>query len=188
MDGELRIERVVLLGLVTLLGATGTVFTALAGLVISAVAAMVVCGVDVVLRALTVETPAARWSLLISTGFIVSWLLTALAPFVVVLPDGAILFLRLTGISPIVFYAVAREVSAREALIGWAQFGVLLLIAGAVREVFGRGTIAGYLATGGFTIPADFFASPMGAFLVVGTVVLGARVAVRLVAGGGGEQ
>lgn len=188
MDEVLRIERVVLLGLVTLLGATGTLFTALAGLTISAAAALAVCGVDAVLRMTAVESPAARWSLLISVGFIVSWLLAALAPFVVVLPDGALLFLRLAGVSPIVFYAVAREVSARDALVGWTQFGALLLIAGAVRELFGRGTLAGYLSPGGFVIPADFLASPMGAFLIVGTVVLGARLALRLVAGSGGER
>ena len=188
MDEVLRIERIVLLGLVTLLGATGTLFTALAGLAISATAALAVCGLDAVLRITAVESPTARWSLLISVGFIVSWLLAALAPLVVVVPDGAILFLRLAGVSPIVFYAVARKVSPREALIGWAQFGALLLTAGVVREAFGRGTVAGYLTPGGFVIPADFFASPMGAFLTVGAVVLGARIALRFVPNGGGEQ
>ncbi|TVQ98725.1 MAG: hypothetical protein EA403_13855 [Spirochaetaceae bacterium] len=188
MDEVLRIERIVLLGLVTLLGATGTLLTALAGLTISAAAALAVCGVNAVVRITAGESPFARWSLLISVGFIISWLLASLAPFVVVVPDGAILFLQLAGVSPIVFYAVAQKVSARDALIGWAQFGVLLLTAGVVREVFGRGTIAGYLAPGGFVIPADFFASPMGAFLVVGAVVLGARVAVRFATNGGGKQ
>lgn len=180
MDGALRIERVVLLGLITLLGATGTLFTALSGLAISAGAALAVCAADLALRAVAAESPAARWALLISVGFLVSWALTAMAPFVVAIPDGAMLFLRLAGVSPIVFFAVGANRSARESLTVWVQFGVLMLAAGTVRELFGRGTLAGYLSPGGFTIPADFFASPMGAFLVVAAVVLGARITANI--------
>ena len=189
MDGTLRFEWVVLMGLVTLLGATGTFFSALAGLAISALAALAVCLVHLLLKVLAIESPGARWSLIISTGFLVSWILSGLATFLVVIPPGAILYLQLAGVSPIVFYGLVKDVSAREALLGWAQFGILLILVGSVREFFGRGTFAGYLTPVGFTIPADFFASPVGAFLIVGLVVLGSRLVVGfLPTNNGGEQ
>lgn len=182
MDGTIRTERVVLLGLITLLGTTNTFASALAGLVVSAVAALMVCGVAYLLRPSDRVTVPVRWSVLAAVGFGVSWILGTLTPYVAPVPEATVNYLRIAGISPIVYYAVARDVAPREALFSWAEFGGLLLAAGAVREVFGRGTLLGILVAPDFTIPADFFAAPMGAFLVPAFVVLGVRLVHRYMA------
>ena len=176
MDNALRIERVVLLGLVTLVGATGDLITAIAALVVSAAAAIAVCGVDwLVGRVPSVSRPI-RWGVLISVGFGLSWVIASVASYTVPLRADALLFLRLAGVMPVVYYAVADGVTARESLICWAEFAGLMVGAATVREFFGRGTLFGYLPGGSFTIPAGFFGSPIGAFLVLATVVLGARL------------
>ena len=176
MDQSLRVERVVLLGMVTLLGATGDLATALAALVISAAAALVVYAAWALLR-LSVSIPAAaRWGALIAIGFAVSWALASVAPYLVPIRDGAMLFLRIAGLMPIVYYAAGDGASGRDVLVSWAQFAVLVAGAGAVREFFGRGTLLGYLPGGSFTIRAGFLASPVGAFLLIATVVLAARI------------
>ena len=182
MDGTIRTERVVLLGLVTLLGTTTTFTAALAGLVVSAVAGLMVCGVAYLLRPSERVTEAVRWSVLVAVGFGVSWILGTLAPYVVPIPEAVLVYLRIAGIAPIVYFALARDITPREALFSWAEFGLLLLAAGAVREVFGRGTLLGNLVARDFTIPADFFAAPVGAFLVPAFVVLGVRLVHRYLA------
>ncbi|TVR50936.1 MAG: hypothetical protein EA426_20490 [Spirochaetaceae bacterium] len=181
MDQALRIERVVLLGFVTLLGATASLATAIAGLAVSAGAALVVCAIAAILGVVGAVPPAGRWAALFAVGFGVSWALSSVAAYVVPIPSGALLILRLAGVAPIVYYAIADGVSVKESLVSWAQFGVLMIGIGVVREFFGRGTLFGFLPFGSFTIPAEFFGSPIGAFLVLATVVLGARIIVGII-------
>lgn len=183
MDGSIRTERVVLLGLVTLLGATVTVVTAVAALAISAAAALVVCGIGRILRPSEKVSDAVRWSVLLTVGFGISWILGPLASYVAPVPERAVLFLQLSGVAPIVYYGVARRDGAGsdgdarvDSLRSWVLFGVILLGTGLVREVFGRGTILGYLIITGYAIPADFMGSPVGAFLMAGAIVLAARL------------
>ncbi|TVQ17532.1 MAG: hypothetical protein EA382_18720 [Spirochaetaceae bacterium] len=176
MDNALRIERVVLLGLVTLVGATGDLMTAIAALVVSAAAGIAVCGVNWLIRRVPTASKPIRWGVLIAVGFGISWAIAAIASYTVPLRGNALLFLRLAGVMPIVYYAVADGVTMRESLVCWVEFGALLIATAAVREFFGRGTLFGYLPAGSFTIPAGFFGSTVGAFLVLATVVLGARL------------
>ena len=181
MDQALRIERVVLLGFVTLLGATSDLATATAALAVSAGAAVVVCALAVILRGVETMPSAGRWAALFAVGFGVSWALSAVAAYIVPIGDAALIVLRLAGVAPIVYYAIANDVSVKESLVSWVQFGALMVGLGAIREFFGRGTLFGFLPFGNFTIPADFFAAPIGAFLVLATVVLGARIVVRII-------
>lgn len=181
MDGKIKTERVVLLGLVTILGATATVTAAAAALVISAAAALVVCGAGLLIRTSETVSEAMRWSVLVTVGFGVSWILGSVVSHVLVLPEGTPLFLKIAGVVPIVYYAVGRraadpEGASRHALGAWIVFGGVVLGTGVVREALGRGTIFGFLIVTGYAIPADFFASPVGAFLVPGAIVLGARL------------
>lgn len=182
MDGKLRTERVVLLGLVIILGATGNVLTAAVALAISALAALLVCGVGRLVRTSETVTEFVRWSILFTVGFGVAWIAGSLASYLLPIPERAVLYLRIAGLSPIVYYAVARrgaspaEGALRESLLSWVVFAVILLGTGLVREVFGRGTVLGFLIVTGWTIPADFLASPVGAFLVAGAIILGSRV------------
>lgn len=176
-DGTVRTERVVLLGLVTLLGATVTVITALTALVITIAAAVVVCGLATLLRASDRVSEAVRWALFLTVGFGVSWILGSLAVFLIPVSEKTLLFLQLAGVAPMVYYGAAAPGENRgEVLRSWALFALLLVGSGAFREVFGRGTFFGYLIPTGYAIPADFMASPVGAFLLAGTLVLGARL------------
>ncbi len=181
MDGVLRTEKVVLLGLLTLLGATTTLPTAVAAMVISLGAALVAAVVGRLMRFIPEIPEAVRWSLLISVGFGVSWLLAELAPQVLPVRTGAMPYLRLAGIAPIVFLGEARETTMREQLLSWFVYIALLAKMGFFRELFGNGTIWGNLISTGFVIPADFLAAPIGAFLLLGTAVLTTRLAVRFI-------
>ncbi len=185
MDDKNKVEQVVLMGLVTVLGATVTVYTAVAALVVSAAAAIVVCGIGPFLRQTDTMTPAIRWSILIAVGFAVSWILGSIAPWILPIPERAQLFLRISGLMPIIFHADAARVSGTtdwktESLRSWIIFGMVVLATGLLREVLGRGTIAGFLLFSGWAIPADFFSSPVGAFIVPATVILLARVYTSL--------
>ncbi len=189
MDGLLRTERVVLLALVTLLGSTLTLVAAAAALVITIAAALLVCGVALLLRPSERISETVRWSILISVGFGVSWILGTLTPYVAPVPDRVVLYLQLAGVAPIVFIGVRTGTDKgdslpRDGVVTWAHFAIVLLAVGAFREIFGRGTLVGNLVLRDFTIPADFFAAPMGAFLVLGAIVLGTRVVSRMLEGG----
>lgn len=176
MDGVLRTERVVLLGLVTLLGATINVVAAVIALVVTIIAGLVVGGVGAIFRPGPVVPAGFRWAVLFVVGFGISWILGSLTPFVADVSQRTVFFVRLCGVAPIVFYVHSDETGVRESIVSWALFGILMVLTGTLREVFGNGTFLGYLVTPSFTIPADIFASPIGAFLVVSTYVLGARV------------
>ncbi len=175
-DQSLRIERVALLGLVTLLGATGDLATALAALGISAASALVVYAAWALVRLAASIPAAARWAACFAVGFAVSWALASVVPYVVPIRDGAVLFLRIAGLMPIVYYAAGDGATGRDVIVSWVQFALLMAGAGVVREFFGRGALLGYLPAGSFTIRAGFLASPTGAFLLVATVVLAARI------------
>lgn len=175
-DQSLRVERVVLLCMVTLLGATGDLATALAAFLISAACALVVYALWALLRLSASIPPAARWGVLFAMGFAASWALASVASYVLPVREGALLFLRIAGLMPIVYYATGDGASSRDVVVSWAQFAVLIAAAGAVREFFGRGTLLGYLPGGSFTIRAGFLASPVGAFLLIATVVFAARI------------
>lgn len=181
MDGVLRTEKAVLLGLVTLLGTTTTLAGALAGLFISAAAAILVCGLNAVLPESENVPEWVRWSVMAVLGFSTSWLLTGLSAFLLPLTASQLIYLRIAGVSPLIFYAAARDVSPRSALFVWVDFAVVLLAAGAFRELLGRGTLWGNIPPWGYSIPADFMASPFGAFLVPATIVLAARILDQLV-------
>lgn len=183
MDGVLRLERGVLLGFVTVLGATVSAFSALAGLVISLTAGLAVCAMTALLPSEGVVPLGIRWSIVAVTGFVVSWILGSVAAWVVPLPQEVIIYLRLSGVAPIVFYAVAKDVDNREALLTWIEFAAVLVVTGVVRELLGKGTVFGYLPGGSWVIPADFFATPVGAFLVPAALILAARILHRRGAG-----
>lgn len=181
MDSVLRTERVALLGLLTLLGATTTLPTAVAAMVVSLAAAVAATALGRLTRVIPEIPEVVRWSLLIAVGFGVSWLLTELAPQVLPVRTGAIPYLRLAGIAPIVFLGEARETTVRDQLMSWFVYIAMLAKMGFFRELFGNGTIWGYLVTTGFIIPADFFVAPIGAFLLLGAAVLATRMAVRFI-------
>lgn len=193
MDAEHRFEKAVLLGLVTLAGSSSTLIAAIAGITVSAAAALIVCLLSLALKPLDRDSHWLRWSLLLSAGFGTSWLLAGIVPYLLPIPSGTRIFLQIAGVSPIVFYGVSGKVSARESAGVWAYFGAAMIASGIVRELLGRGTLFGYLPGGSYTIPADFMAGPIGAFLTAGTMILAARIvallrAQRSAAGKGSEE
>ncbi len=179
MENKTHCERAVMLGLLTLLGATGTLYTAVAAAV-TATAAMVAVGLaDRILggrsEMRTAWSGAARWGVLVTLSFAVTWTCAAVAPFTVPITDAAVTVLQLTGLTPIAFVALARPAAGREAASIGGTFLVLMLATGAVRELFGYGTLAGTLGPAGFTTPSALFRTPVGAFLIAGAIILAAR-------------
>jgi hypothetical protein len=180
MEKAPRLERVVILGLLPLLGASSSAAAALAALLLTVVAAFVVFGMGFLLR-LGKDLPGAmRWSILFSCGFGTAWLGSHVVSYLLPVPLSALLYLQLSGLTPIVYLAVGTGVSSRELGINWALFATALPAIGVLREFLGKGTLFGYLIAGNLAIPADFFASPVGAFLAVGALVFAARIASRL--------
>ncbi len=189
MDGKYKVEKVVLLGLIPLLGATATVPNAVAAVGVSLGAGLVVAiGAHIMGRMKNV--PAMTWwMVLITLGFGASWMLTGAAITFLPLRSSAVIFLRLVGVSPIIFVGwqrnddeqseTADSMSRNEALHLWGLYLVTLLKLGVIREILGIGTFWGNLITPAFTTPADFFAGPIGAFLLLGASVLGIRFVAR---------
>lgn len=180
MDGVLRVERVSLLGLVTLLGATTTLPTAVAALGVSAVAAAGILLAVAVTARIPDLPPGARWVVLVAAGFGVSWVAADLAPVLLPVRSSAMVYLRLAGVAPILFLPAVTGTTVRAVAADWAYFAVFVVKLGVIREVFGVGTIWGYLVLNRFTIPADFMAAPVGAFLLIGAGILGTRLVAHM--------
>ena len=166
-------ERAVMLGLVALLGATHDVAASIAAVAISVVVIALVWVCSALAGTLS---PGVRYTITIAVSFGASWVMGSIAPFIAPLREQSVFFLQLIGVTPIVFMPASAETSLADWVPTAAIYLVLLPVFGLVREFFGRGTVLGYLATPGFTTPAGLFASPVGAFLLCGVVVLGWRL------------
>lgn len=178
MENTTRTERAVMLGLVALLGATQDLATSIAAVVISVIAIALVWACAVPAGRFS---PGVRYAITIAVSFSASWVMGSITPFIAPIREQSVLFLQLIGVTPIVFLPASIETR----VVDWARTAAIYLALlpafGLVREFFGRGTVLGYLATPGFTTPAGLFASPIGAFLLCGAVVLGWRIIMHRV-------
>ena len=180
MEHSPRLELVVLLGFITLLGATSTLAGGLAALVITVVAGAFVFLTGQILRLGKAIPMAMKWAVLLSVGFGAGWIGSYIVFYVLPISSSLMLYLQLSGLTPLVYFAVGDSVSWRETGLNWLIFICLLPSIAALREFLGRGTLLGYIVGGNPAIPADFFAGPIGAFLVLGTLVIIARLAANL--------
>lgn len=189
MDGLYKVEKVTLLGLVTILGATTTVPNAVAAIGVSLGAGLVVALGALIMGRMKNVPAMTWWMVLITLGFGTSWVLTGAAITFLPLRSSAVMFLRLAGVSPIIFIGWHRaqedgqepvdQISRSEAFSLWGMYLITLLKFGVIREILGSGTFWGNLITPTFTTPADFFAGPIGAFLLLGAGALGVRLVAR---------
>ena len=174
-------EQAVVLGLLTVLGATGELWSAVAAAGTVLLAGLVVGLVECLGRGLprigAAWDGSVRWGVLTGAGFAVSWLCGAVAPFYVPLPESVARWIQWSGLTPIVLVAAARP--ARETVRLLGVFLCVVLITAAIREGFGNGTLGGRLTPMGFITPSAIFRTPVGAFLLAGAWVLAARCRLR---------
>ncbi len=179
MEARNGLERSVLLGLIPLLGLTSGLFAAVAGIFSVAACSLVLWIVDrAVRRRAAVEQGYAggvRWTLLGVMGFALSWWMGMLTPFLLPLAEREVTILMLAGLTPLVFHAAVTAGRGKASPLPYIHFVVLMLIMGIVREVLGRGTLAGFVVFG-YVTPSAMFQGPFGAFLILGVVVLLVRV------------
>ncbi len=171
-------EKVILLGFIPLLATTAGIYTALAATVIVLAATALIGGCDLALQKLQAVrlgySGATRWMLLMVLAGALSWFLGTIAPFAFPLADTDILFLQLSGLTPIVFLSASKPHTLREVASLQARFIFLMLALAAIREILGQGKFAGLLVTG-YVTPAQMFQSPVGAFLLLGATALLSR-------------
>lgn len=174
-------EQAVVLGLLTVLGATGELWSAVAAAGTVLLAGLAVGLAERLGRGLPLIGAAwegsVRWGVLTGVGFAVSWLCGATAPFVLPLPASVARWIQWSGLTPIVLVAAVRPV--RETVRLWGVFLCVMLLTAAIREGFGNGTLGGRLAPMGFVTPSSIFRTPVGAFLLAGAWVLAARCRMR---------
>ena len=188
MDEALRTEKALLLGLVPILGATMTLPAAVAVLAAAAASALGVQAAAVLCRAVKLEGECCFWGILVSLGFLVSWVLSPLTVMLLPVAPQHVIYVSLAGVSPIVYYAQAEGSRGGETVRIWIIFAVLMLVLGSVRELAGMGSLFGYPLDGSMPIAASFLALPFGAFLLPALIILCARLAARRRNGKGGGQ
>ena len=174
LDEQTAVERAVLLGLPTLLSATADLFTAVAAAGLS-----LICMVAARLAALVfARLPyTIRWALVLAVSFSVAWGLAELLPLLLPLAERSLIFLKLAGVMPVIFYPSADQGRKHKVSVS-ALFLLFLPLFGLIREFLGRGTVFGYLATPGRVTPAGIFGSPFGAFLLAALLLLVSRAQV----------
>ena len=176
MDGVLRTEKAVLLGLIALLGTTGTLPGAVTGTAVAALAGLGVWLVGSLVKEDDKTSRWIRWIVLGTTGFAIAWLAAGLADLIMPLTAQQLLHIRLIGVLPIVYYSCAKNIQVRPLVFTWLDFAAVMLITGFVRELAGKGTVWSNLPPWGWAIPADFMAAPFGAFLVPAVLILAVRI------------
>lgn len=173
-DQLTRLEQVLLLGFIPILGATTTFGIALAGVVIGIVVSLAVWGASLLIPHAAGEN--TRWILLPALAFGLTYGLASVARFVTPLPSGGPLYLYLIAATPLVYAGAGTLYRPAEFRGVLARFALIMLLFGLVRETLGQGTLLRYYVWAAGTTPAGILATASGGLLLFASVALSASV------------
>ncbi|MFP4199557.1 MAG: hypothetical protein ACLFSO_08200 [Halanaerobium sp.] len=168
MDKNLTIlEKVMLMGLLPLLGATNNLKQAL----ITAISAVLIALLIKVIARFISEREDYHWYLLIGVGITLSYI--SYIALIDLFPDFEIFvnnYLLLLGVTPLIYIGASRSES--EFFAYQKDFFILMVFVGALREILGRGSIFSIQLTAAGYPPLGFVKDFPGAFLIVSIIYL----------------
>jgi len=168
MDKNLTIlEKVMLMGLLPLLGATNNLKQAL----ITAVSAVLIALLIKFFARFISEREDYHWYLLIGVGITLSYIfyiaIIDLFPNLEVFINN---YLFLLGVTPLIYIGASR--SENKFFSYQKDFFILMIFVGALLEVLGKGTIFSIQLTAAGYPPLGFVKDFPGAFLIVSIIYL----------------
>lgn len=159
-----RNEQVLLLGFLPLLGATSQLGAALIAAVVIAVAAVVVrVAAGLIAGRLTQN---AEWAIYAALGYGSAYAVTTLMVYVVPVSPEFILYLHLSGLTPLIFSGVSNTRTNRDLTALLLHCGGLALAFGLLRESLGSGALFGMPLWPAGTIPFGLLESHTGALIL----------------------
>lgn len=168
MDKNLTIlEKVMLMGLLPLLGATNNLQQAL----ITAISAVLIAVLIKFIANFISEREDYHWYLLIGVGITLSYIfyivIIDLFPNLEVFTNN---YLLLLGVTPLIYIGASK--SEDEFFSYQKDFFILMVFVGALREILGRGSIFSIELTAAGYPPLGFVKDFPGAFLLVSIIYL----------------
>lgn len=161
------LEKVMLMGLLPLLGATNNLKQAL----ITAVTAVLIAMLVKFFAKFISEREDYHWYLLIGVGITLSYIFyIAIIDF---FPDLEVFvnsYLLLLGVTPLVYIGASR--SEDKFFAYQKDFFILMVFVGALREILGKGSIFSVQLTAAGYPPLGFVKDFPGAFLIVSIIYL----------------
>ena len=168
MDKNLTIlEKVMLMGLLPLLGATNNLKQAL----ITAISAVLISLLIKFFARFITEREDYHWYLLIGVGITLSYVFYIAV--IDIFPELEIYvnnYLLLLGVTPLIYIGASR--SENEFFAYQKDFFILMIFVGALRELLGRGSIFSIQLTAAGYPPLGFVKDFPGAFLIVSIIYL----------------
>ena len=170
MDKNLTIlEKVMLMGLLPLLGATNSLKQAL----ITAVSAVLIALLIKFFARFISERKDYNWYLLIGVGITFSYIFYI--AIIDMFPNLEIYvnnYLLLLGVTPIIYIGVSASKSEINFFSYQKDFFLLMVFVGALREILGKGTFFSISLTSAGYPPLGFVKDFPGAFLIVSIIYL----------------
>jgi hypothetical protein len=168
MDKNLTIlEKVMLMGLLPLLGATNNLKQAL----ITAISAVLISLLIKFFARFMTEREDYHWYLLIGVGITLSYVFYIAV--IDIFPELEIYvnnYLLLLGVTPLIYIGASR--SENKFFAYQKDFFILMIFVGALRELLGRGSIFSIQLTAAGYPPLGFVKDFPGAFLIVSIIYL----------------
>lgn len=168
MDKNLTIlEKVMLMGLLPLLGATNSLKQAL----ITAISAVLIALLIKLLAKFISEREDYHWYLLIGVGITLSYIfyitIIDISPNLDIFVNN---YLLLLGVTPLIYIGASK--SEEKFFAYQRDFFILMVFVGSLREVLGRGTFFSIELTAAGYPPLGFVKDFPGAFLLVSIIYL----------------
>ncbi len=163
-----RLEQVLLLGFIPILGATAAVGAALTAALVGVVSSIVVWLASRVIPAKVGHT--TRWGTLVALGLGLSYALSIIAGYVVPIPSAALVYLYLVGATPLVYVGAGTLYSTRDYVLVLLRYAVVVIGFAVIREPLGRGTVLGFDVWEPGLVPVGILASGTGALLLFASV------------------
>lgn len=168
MDKNLTIlEKVMLMGLLPLLGATNNLKQAL----ITAISAVLIAVLIKFIAKFISAKEDYHWYLLIGLGITLSYIfyiaIIDIFPNLEVFTNN---YLPLLGVTPLIYIGASR--SENKFFAYQKDFFILMVFVGALREILGRGSIFSINLTAAGYPPLGFVKDFPGAFLIVSIIYL----------------
>mgnify|MGYP006286738705 FL=1 len=161
------LEKVMLMGLLPLLGATNNLKQAL----ITAISAVLIAFLIKLVASVISEKEDYHWYLLIGVGITLSYIFYI--AIIEVFPDLEVFvnnYLLLLGVTPLIYIGAGE--SEGRFFAYQKDFFILMVFVGALREVLGKGTIFSIRLTAAGFPPLGFVKDFPGAFLIVSIIYL----------------
>ncbi|TVR32715.1 MAG: hypothetical protein EA404_06895 [Spirochaetaceae bacterium] len=163
-----RLEQVLLLGIIPILGATAAVGAALTAALVGVVSSLVVWLASRLIPAQVGHT--TRWGTLVALGLGLSYALSNIAGYVVPIPSAALVYLYLVGATPLVYVGAGTLYSTRDYLLVLLRYAVVVIGFAVIREPLGQGSVLGIDVWQPGLVPVGILASGTGALLLFASV------------------